>query len=206
LRAIDLIPLFGFLMLKGRCYFCKTKISWRYPAVELITVLISLFWVWSLGVTTPAFLSIVFSLLLLTLSLIDQDVGLLPDGLTYSGIWLGLMVSLSYFFIGPQQAILGAMFGYLFLWFIATVYRFLRGHDGMGYGDCKMLAMLGAWVGVQAVVYIVILASGLAIGVALVWMFRKRLDLQQRISFGPYLAAAGAAIFLYQSYARGFLH
>lgn len=205
LRSIDLIPVLSFLLLKGRCRYCHAKVSWRYPAVELSTTIISLFWVWYLGATILALLAIVFSLWLLIMALIDYDVGLLPDGMTISGMWLGLLVSLGYFFVGPAQAMLGTVVGYAFLWLIATVYKLLRRKEGMGYGDCKMLAMLGAWVGVRSVIFIVLLASSFALLSALLLMLRKKINLQQSIRFGPYLAASGFVIFLYQMHSHALL-
>jgi leader peptidase (prepilin peptidase)/N-methyltransferase len=145
------IPLFGFAILHGRCYQCAGKISWRYPLIELISAVATVFLLIRFGLTEKCLASLVFTWILLTLASIDYDSYLLPDELTLSLLWLGLLCSLWHVFISSEDAVLGAVCGYLSLWLIAQIFRLIRGIEGIGYGDFKLAAALGAWIGWQAV-------------------------------------------------------
>ncbi len=191
IRAWENIPVVSYLLLRGRCAGCAGRIGIRYPLVELITALLSLAVLWQFGWSTQAAAALGFTWMLVGLTVIDLGHLLLPDSMTLPLLWLGLLLSLGDVFVAPVSAILGAAAGYLSLWTIYHVFRLLTGKEGMGYGDFKLLAALGAWMGWQALPLIVILSSavGAAIGIAIIAGLGRGRD--QPIPFGPYLAAAG---------------
>jgi leader peptidase (prepilin peptidase)/N-methyltransferase len=198
IAAIHNIPLLSYLALRGRCARCKAGISARYPAVELLSGLATALVAWHFGFGWSAACAMLVTWFLIALTFIDLDHQLLPDSLTLPLLWLGLLASLTGWTSGaaslpsdPVSAIGGAAIGYLSLWGIYHLFRLLTGKQGMGYGDFKLLAALGAWLGWQMLLPIVLLSAGVGaiIGVALIAMRR-----QQRghpIPFGPFLAAAG---------------
>ena len=196
------IPLLSWLMLGGSCAACKTKISIRYPLVELLTGLATVVVVMTFGFTWFALLACICTWLLVAALGIDFDTQLLPDQLTYPILWLGLIAN--GFFSGLvtlQDAVLGAVAGYLFLWGTYWVFKLLTGKEGMGYGDFKLLAGLGAWVGWQSLPSIVLLSAVLGLIYAFVQMgILRNQDRSEAIAFGPYLAIAGwiALIFFEQ--------
>lgn len=191
IRPWENIPLLSYLALRGRCSTCRGPISWRYPLVELACGLVTLVVVMHFGLTWQAAAALLLSWSLLALSLIDYDTQLLPDAITLPFLWLGLLISLADLFITPDAAILGAALGYGTLWGVYQIFRLTTGKEGMGYGDFKLLAMLGAWLGWQSLPQIILLSSctGAMVGVLLVLM--QRLRREQPLPFGPYLAAAG---------------
>lgn len=197
ITAWENIPLLSYLFLKGRCSECKTRISPQYPAVELVTGLLSV-WVtvhFGLDWRLPAALLLTWALI--ALSVIDIRETLLPDDITLPFLWLGLLFSLGGLFTTPVDAIIGGAAGYLSLWLVYHAFKLVTGKEGMGYGDFKLLAMLGAWMGWQALPMIIILSSfvGAVIGLSLI-VFTGR-DRQIPIPFGPYLAIAGWVYLLY---------
>ena len=192
------IPVASYLMLKGRCAHCGTRIPARYPAIELLTGVASAIVVWRFGLTVEAGLALVLTWALIALSGIDIDRQLLPDSITLPLLWLALLASLfaestaaEALFVTPAAAIVGAVAGYLSLWSIYQLFRLMTGKEGMGYGDFKLLAVLGAWFGWQMLPLIILLSAvvGAIVGVALI-VFAGRAR-HQPIPFGPYLAAAG---------------
>ncbi len=189
--ALENIPLLSWLFLRGRCKACSARISARYPAVELASALLCAGAVWQLGFTVAAAGAIILSLFLLTLALIDLDTQLLPDGMTLPLLWIGLVLNLNGTFAPIEAAVVGAMIGYLSLWSIYWIFRLATGKEGMGYGDFKLLAALGAWFGWQALPSIILLASavGALVGIALIVFARHKRGTP--IPFGPYLAGAG---------------
>lgn len=191
IRAWQNIPVFSYLLLRGKCAGCKTSISVRYPLVELVTALLSVICAWHFGVTIQAAAALVITWSLIALSGIDFDTQLLPDSVTLPLMWLGLIASLVPVFVGATDAIVGAAAGYLSLWCVYWAFKIVTGKEGMGYGDFKLLAALGAWFGWQALPMIVLLSSlvGAIVGVTLI--VAKGRDKQIPIPFGPYLAAAG---------------
>ncbi|MCS5710827.1 prepilin peptidase [Candidatus Berkiella aquae] len=191
IRAIDNIPILSFLFLKGRCRYCHTKISWRYPLTELITGLLSIAVAYRFGLTwqMPAALLLTWSLVALTQ--IDFNEQLLPDDIVLPMLWLGLLLNSQSLFTGLSNAVFGAVFGYLFLWGVYWLFKLVTHKEGMGYGDFKLLAMLGAWLGWQALPVIVLLSSLVGVIVGLSLIASKRLTREQPIPFGPYLAMAG---------------
>ena len=191
IRAWQNIPVISYLLLRGKCAGCKTSISVRYPLVELLTALLSVICAWHFGVTLQAAAALVITWSLIALSGIDFDTQLLPDSITLPLMWLGLIASLVPVFVGATDAIVGAAAGYLSLWSVYWIFKLLTGKEGMGYGDFKLLAALGAWFGWQALPMIILLSSlmGAIVGVTLI--VAKGRDKQIPIPFGPYLAAAG---------------
>lgn len=185
------IPVISFLVLRGRCISCKTPISWRYPIIELSTALLGVVVAWHFGFSwqTLAALGLVWTLL--ALSFIDIDKQILPDNITLPLLWTGLFVNLFSVFTSLQSAVIGALAGYLFLWLVFQGYKLLTGKDGMGYGDFKLFAALGAWLGYQQLPLIILAASvvGAVVGIVLMLAFGR--DRQIPIPFGPYLCAAG---------------
>ena len=191
LRARENIPLLSYLFLRGRCSACAQPIGARYPLVEAGTALLSLLVVWHFGVTWEAGAALILTWGLIVLAGIDIDTQFLPDSITLPLLWLGLLLSLAGGFASPRDAILGAALGYLFLWTIYQGFKLITGREGMGYGDFKLFALFGAWLGWQALPMILILSSvvGAVIGLAL--LARRGQDRHTPLPFGPYLAAAG---------------
>lgn len=197
IRAWQNIPVLSYLLLRGKCGGCKTSISVRYPLIELTTALLSVICAWHFGVSVQALAALVITWSLIALSGIDFDTQLLPDSITLPLMWLGLIASLFPIFVGPTDAIVGAAAGYLSLWCVYWAFKIVTGKEGMGYGDFKLLAALGAWFGWQALPMIILLSSlvGAVVGVTLI--VAKGRDKQVPIPFGPYLAAAGWLAMVY---------
>lgn len=201
------IPLLSYLLLGGKCANCKAKISVRYPVIELVTALLSSLVVWHFGFTWQAAAMVLLSWVLIALTMIDFDHQLLPDNITLPILWLGLIANSFNLFITLPEALWGAILGYLSLWSIYWLFKLVTGKEGMGYGDFKLLALLGAWFGWQMLPLIILLSSivGAVVGIAL--MVLKNRGKSVPIPFGPYLAAAGwiAAVWgeqLTQAYLR----
>lgn len=185
------IPLLSFLALGGKCRSCKAKISWQYPAVEALTGLLFALIVWRYGVTWQAGALLVVTGFFVAMSGIDARTTLLPDVLTLPLLWFGLLVSLVPLFVTPGDAILGAAAGYLSLWSVYWGFKLLTGKEGMGFGDFKLLAAIGAFCGWKAILPVVLMSSiiGAIVGVLLIAIQGR--DRATPIPFGPYLAAAG---------------
>lgn len=191
------IPLFSWLALRGKCRSCKTPISAQYPMVELITMLLVVACVWRFGFGWQGFGAGLFTCFLIALSGIDFRTKLLPDDLTLTLMWLGLIASVDVLFIDPKAAIAGAVLGYLSLFSVAWVFKQLTGKDGMGGGDFKLLAALGAWVGYTGLLPIVLFSSLLGALIGTGALLAKQQSFATRIPFGPYLAAAGWITFMW---------
>ena len=192
------IPVISYLFLKGRCASCKASISARYPLVELMTALLAAVTAWHFGPGWEALMAITLTVVLVVISMIDADTQLIPDSIVLPLMWLGLAMSLFHpmpgantLFISPTDAIVGAMAGYLALWSIFWLFKLITGKDGMGYGDFKLLAALGAWLGWQQLPIIIMMSAvvGAVLNVAMIVLKGK--DRSIPIPFGPYLAAAG---------------
>lgn len=197
IRAWENIPVISYLLLRGRCSGCQTAISWRYPAIEILSAIITLVIGLTYGatVTTLAFCLLSWSLLALTM--IDYDTQLLPDDITLPLLWAGLIVNSFALVVPLEQALWGAVAGYLSLWSVYWLFKLITGKEGMGYGDFKLLAALGAWLGWMKLPLIILLSSLIGTIVALTLIVSKRQERSQPIPFGPYLAIAGFVALLW---------
>ena len=193
IRAIHNIPVLSYLALGGRCASCKAPISLRYPFVELATAIASGVVAWHFGFGWQAAFALTFSWYLIALTAIDLDRQLLPDVLTMPLLWIGLLASLVPVagMTSPRDALIGAAAGYLILWIVFQLFRLVTGKEGMGYGDFKLFAAIGAWLGWQMLPLVLLLSAvvGAAVGLTLILLRRHGRDVP--ISFGPYLAGAG---------------
>jgi len=191
IKALQNIPVLSYLLLKGKCANCQTSISIRYPVIEALTGVLSVVVAYQLGGQIETLFALILTWTLIALSGIDFDHQLLPDNITLPILWLGLFLSLFNIFTDPVSSIIGAIAGYLFLWTIYQLFKLLTGKEGMGYGDFKLLALFGAWLGWQYLPLIILLSSlvGAIIGTSMI-IFVQR-DKNVPIPFGPYLAIAG---------------
>ncbi|WP_370869847.1 A24 family peptidase [Methylobacter sp.] len=185
------IPVISYLFLRGKCAKCNCRISMRYPIVEAFTALASIIVAWHFGYTPQAVFALILTWSLIALIFIDIDHQLLPDSITLPLLWLGMCLSLFNVFADAHASIIGAVAGYIALWAIFHLFKLATGKEGMGYGDFKLLALFGAWLGWQYLPIIILLSSlvGAVIGVSMI-IFVKH-DHNVPIPFGPYLAAAG---------------
>lgn len=192
IRARDNIPLLSWLVLRGRCRGCGTRISLQYPLVELASALLAVVVLAELGPGWPAAAAIVFSWMLLAAAVIDLRTTLLPDDITLPLLWLGLLASVAGLgFATPVDAIIGAALGYGLLWGLYQVFRLLTGKEGMGYGDFKLLGALGAWTGWQGLPVTILLSSAVGAGIGIGLIVLQGRDRATPIPFGPFLAAGG---------------
>ena len=191
IKAYQNIPVISYLFLKGRCATCSQPISIRYPLIETFTALLSAIVAWHFGYTPQTACALVLTWSLIALSFIDIDHQLLPDNITLPVLWLGLLLSLFGFFTESHASIIGTCAGYISLWSVFHLFKLATGKEGMGFGDFKLLALFGAWLGWQYLPVIILLSSlvGAIIGVLMI-IFAKR-NHNTPIPFGPYLAAAG---------------
>jgi len=191
IRAWENIPLLSYAFLRGRCSACGTSISWQYPFVELLSGVLSLIVAWRFGLSLETLFALLFTWALLAASGIDVQHKLLPDSLVLPILWLGLLISLVPVFTDSSSSLIGAAVGYMSLWSLYWVFKLLTGKEGMGYGDFKLLALLGAWCGWQALFVILLTASflGAIIGIGLILLQGR--DRANPIPFGPFLAGAG---------------
>jgi leader peptidase (prepilin peptidase)/N-methyltransferase len=206
ISAVENIPVVSWLALRGKCRACGAAIPARYPIVELLGAALAMVAVWHFGPTPQGLAACGFLWTLLALTFIDADTQLLPDDLTLPLLWAGLLVNLFGLFVPLAEAVVGAIAGYLALWTVYWLFKLIRGKEGMGYGDFKLLAALGAWLGWKALPAIVLLSSvaGAAIGIALMVVHRR--DGGTPLPFGPYLAIAGAtALFVGEPLVRLYL-
>ena len=191
ITALQNIPVLSYLFLGGKCAGCKARISIRYPLVEVLTGVLTGFLAWRYGVTAVAAFSIVYLWALIALTFIDADTTLLPDDITFPLLWLGLLVNYGGLFTDIGSATLGAVGGYLVLWSVYWGFKLLTGKEGMGYGDFKLLAALGAWLGWQLLPLVILLSAAVGTVVGIGGILLKGRDKGAKLPFGPYLAAAG---------------
>ncbi|KAB5621438.1 prepilin peptidase [Pseudomonas putida] len=191
IRAWENIPVVSYLALRGRCSACKGRISLRYPLVELACAGLSLVVAWHFGVSVQALLALVLTWCLLALSLIDAEHQLLPDVLVLPTLWLGLVVNAFGVFVPLADALWGAVVGYLSLWSVYWLFRLVTGKEGLGYGDFKLLALLGAWGGWQVLPLTLLLSSVVGAVIGLCLLRLRKASLGTTMPFGPYLAIAG---------------
>jgi leader peptidase (prepilin peptidase)/N-methyltransferase len=185
------IPVISYVFLGGKCAQCKKPISLRYPAIETLTGLLSAIVAWHFGYSTELFFALCLTWSLVALSFIDIDHQLLPDSINFPLLWGGLFLSLFSIYTDAHSSIIGALAGYLSLWTVFQTFKLITGKEGMGYGDFKLLAVFGAWLGWQYLPLIILLSSvvGAIIGVLMIILSKK--DRNTQIPFGPYLAIAG---------------
>lgn len=197
ITALENIPVLSYAVLSGKCSACKTPISMRYPIIELLTGALSAVLIWHFGTGLAGLGTLLFVWLLIAMTFIDADTQLLPDDLTLSLLWLGLLINLNGTFVPLPEAVIGAAAGYISLWAVYWLFKLTTGKEGMGYGDFKLLAALGAWLGWKMLPVIILLSSavGAVVGIALIVLARRGRDIP--IPFGPYLAAAGLIALLY---------
>ncbi|OGV75809.1 MAG: methyltransferase [Methylotenera sp. RIFCSPLOWO2_02_FULL_45_14] len=206
ITALENIPIISYLILKGRCRDCKAPISMRYPLIEVLTgALIGLI-SWKFGYSSTALFASIFTFALIALTFIDFDTQLLPDDITLPLLWLGLLFNLNFGFTDLKSAVIGAAAGYLVLWSVYWLFKLIRGKEGMGYGDFKLLAAIGAWFGWKLLPAVILLSStlGAIIGIALIVLTKRGKEVP--MPFGPFLAIGGiAALFFGQQLAAIYL-
>jgi leader peptidase (prepilin peptidase) / N-methyltransferase len=191
IRAHQNIPILGWLILRGRCAQCAAGISIRYPIIELVTALLSVFIVWQFGTSLAGAGALILTWGLLAAAMIDADTMYLPDDITLPWLWLGLGVNSLGVFTSLDSAVYGAIAGYLSLWSVYWLFKLATGKEGMGYGDFKLLAMLGAWLGWEKLLLIILLSSLVGAVVGIVLMLIGGNARTKPMPFGPYLAGAG---------------
>ena len=196
ITALQNIPVLSWLVLRGRCASCRRPIGWRYPVVEIATALMSAIVAWKFGFGWAAAAAMLLTWFLIALAVIDMDTQLLPDGMTLPLLWIGLLLPLllpaGYRLpVDLRDAVIGAAAGYLSLWSVYHLFRLLTGKEGMGYGDFKLLAALGAWLGWQMLLPIIIGAAGVGALVGITSIVLGQRGKGVPMAFGPYLAAAG---------------
>ena len=191
------IPVFSWLALRGKCRNCKAPISIQYPAVELLTMLLFVAAVWRFGFGWQGFGAVVFTGFLISMSGIDLRTQLLPDSLTLPLMWLGLIAASDNLYMPVKPALLGAVAGYVSLWSVWWVFKQLTGKEGMGHGDFKLLAAIGAWTGLKGILPTILLSSLVGAVIGSIWLAMKGRDRSVPIPFGPYLAIAGWIVFFW---------
>lgn len=204
ITALQNIPVISFLVLGGKCAHCQAPISRRYPIIELVTAIMTAVVGWRFGFGWEAGVAILMTWTLIAISVIDIDHQIIPDSIALPLLWGGLLMSLFHpltgaeiLFVDPKTSIVGAIAGYLTLWSIYHLFRIVTGKEGMGYGDFKLLAALGAWLGWQMLPLIILLSAVVGAGVGIALIAFKSHDRDVPIPFGPYLAAAGWIAMLY---------
>ena len=191
IRAWQNVPVVSWIALRGRCASCKAPIGVRYPLVELFTGALTVLVAWRFGFSWTLAAGLVFAWALVALTFIDFDTQLLPDDITLPLLWLGLIVNLFGLFASLRDAVLGAVAGYMLLWLVYWAFRLIAKKEGMGYGDFKLLAAIGAWTGWQLLPFVILASAGVGaiVGGLVLWLSRRGRD--TRIPFGPYLALGG---------------
>ncbi|MBL8528496.1 MAG: prepilin peptidase [Burkholderiales bacterium] len=191
ITALQNIPVVSWLVLGGRCAACKTRIPARYPIVEILTGALSAFVAWRFGASMAALGALCFLWSLIALAFIDLDTQLLPDSITLPLVWAGLLFNLFGTFTDLHAAVIGAVAGYLILWTVYWLFRLLTGREGMGFGDFKLLAAIGAWLGWKLLPAVILLSAGVGAAIGITLILLARHGRGTPIPFGPYLALGG---------------
>ncbi len=192
-----LVPLFSWLASRGKCHHCKVNISARYPIIELTTAIATMLVAWQFGLNPIGYVALAFTLILITICVIDFEHQLILDNLSLPLLWLGLLVNTQSVFTTPTEAVWGAAIGYMVLWIVFHAFKLVTGKEGMGYGDFKLLAALGAWFGFVALPQIILVAALASILVSVIGIVLKKRSASSPMAFGPFLALGGwVALFL----------
>ncbi len=194
------IPLLSFFMLSGKCGYCGTKISWQYPIIEALSAIVAAVIFWRFQFSWAMGCALIFSWGLIATSAIDIKEKFIPDSITYSLLWLGLLANAFSVYTTPKSAILGAIVAYLFFWSIAKLFLIIRKKEGLGYGDFKLLAMLACWLGIGAIINIILISSIVGIVVSCALLLNKKLNFSTQIPFGPFLALGGWCTMVFGSF------
>ncbi|WP_354676866.1 prepilin peptidase [Cupriavidus plantarum] len=197
IAAWENIPIVSYLFLRGRCAGCKTRISVRYPLVELTSAVLSALAMWHYGPTVQALAALVMIWALIAATMIDADTQLLPDQITLPLLWLGLLLNLKGVFVPLADAVIGAAAGYLVLWSAYWLFKLVRGKEGMGYGDFKLMGALGAWFGWQALPALVLLSSVVGAIFGILMLVVRRQGRETPFPFGPFIAGAGLLVLFF---------
>ncbi|CAG2141357.1 prepilin peptidase [Cupriavidus plantarum] len=197
IAAWENIPIVSYLFLRGRCAGCKTRISVRYPLVELTSAVLSALAMWHYGPTVQALAALVMIWALIAATMIDADTQLLPDQITLPLLWLGLLLNLKGVFVPLADAVIGAAAGYLVLWSAYWLFKLVRGKEGMGYGDFKLMGALGAWFGWQALPALVLLSSVVGAVFGILMLVVRRQGRETPFPFGPFIAGAGLLVLFF---------
>ena len=205
IKAWQNIPVVSYALLRGHCASCEAPISLRYPLVEMITALTWVVCGLSFGVSTALAGALLLTAVLIVLTAIDLDHQLLPDSLTLPLLWVGLLINMTGTFTSLESALLGAVFGYLSLWSVYWLFKIITGKEGMGYGDFKLLAALGAWFGLAALPTIVLLSSLVGATLGLTLILTGQQTRETPMPFGPFLAGAGLIHLLYPNALLGWI-
>lgn len=200
ISALENIPLISYLLLKGKCRHCKTKISLRYPLIEFVSGVSVVIVAFYFGISLQTLFALLLTWALIALSMIDFDHQLLPDDITLPFLWLGIIINLFGLFTDIESSVIGAILGYGTLWSVYITFKLVTGKEGMGHGDFKLLAVLGAWFGWQSLPIIIILSSIVGAIIGILLMVFKSHDRNTAIPFGPYLAIAGWVSMLWGPY------
>lgn len=197
IRIWENIPVISYLALRGKCAACNTHISAQYPVIEAVTAILSVLVAFKFGVSAETFFGLIFTWALISLTMIDAKTQLLPDNITLPLLWLGIVINTSELYTNLETSVFGAVAGYLILWSIYKLFKLATGKEGMGYGDFKLLAALGAWMGWVMLPQIILLSSlvGAVIGVSMIIIRKHKKSIP--IPFGPYLAIAGWIAFIW---------
>ena len=191
ITVLENIPILSYLFLGGKCSSCKSHISIQYPVVELFTGILSVITAYHFGVTIQTVAALLFTWSLIAASGIDIGHKLLPDQIIFPLLWVGIFLNMFQVFTDLESSVIGAMAGYLSLWLVYWAFKLTTGKEGMGYGDFKLLALLGAWMGWQYLFIIILTSSLVGAVVGISYLLLKRKDRNTQIPFGPYLASAG---------------
>ena len=206
IKCLENIPILSYIVLGGKCAGCKAKISLRYPLIELLTATLAGLIAAKFGYTGAAFGALLFMFALISLTFIDFDTQYLPDDITLPLLWIGLIFNLNHTFTDLSAAVIGAIVGYLVLWIVNALFKLYKGMDGMGYGDFKLLAAIGAWFGWQMLPVVILLSAGVGAIVGIGLMVFAKHGREVPIPFGPYLALGGiSALFFGQSLSQIYL-
>ena len=191
IRAWENIPLISYLFLRGRCSSCHTSISIRYPVIEILSGVLSLIIAWKFGFSLALIPALFLTWALIALSFIDIDHQLLPDDITLPFLWLGLLCNVFAIYTDIYSSVIGAVAGYMSLWLVYISFKIVTGKEGMGHGDFKLLAALGAWMGWQMLPLIILLSAGTGAIIGITMLILQQHQRGQQVPFGPYLAGAG---------------